>query len=64
MEVQGAVALYTEKSPLYGFVHFRRRRVLLKVVPEGTSRLLQGQSDASVISVIQRSFEGANCAIS
>ena len=37
------IADYNEQSPLYGFVQYRRRKVLLKYVPEGTSRLLQGE---------------------
>jgi len=42
VEVQEAVKRYEEPSPLFGFIHYRRRKVLLKYVPEGTSRLLQG----------------------
>lgn len=41
-EVREAIEQYEEKSPLYGFVQYRRRKVLLKFMPEGTSRLLQG----------------------
>lgn len=41
-EIREAVEQYDEKSPLYGFVQYRRRKVLLKFIPEGTSRLLQG----------------------
>lgn len=41
-EVQDAVSRYQEESPLFGFIHYRRRKVVLKYVPEGTSRLLQG----------------------
>ena len=43
-ELRGAIATYTEESPLYGFLRFRRKSVLLKYVPEGTSRLLQGKN--------------------
>jgi hypothetical protein len=42
VEVRSAIEQFTEKSPLYGFVQYRRRKVLLKYIPEGTSRLLQG----------------------
>ncbi|EOD45193.1 putative gpi-anchored cell surface glyco protein [Neofusicoccum parvum UCRNP2] len=53
-EARAAVLEYDEKSPLYGFLLFRRRKVLLKYVPEGTSRLLQGtaggDTNASVIA--------------
>lgn len=40
------VKQYGEQSPLYGFINYRRRKVVLKYVPEGTSRLLQGMSGA------------------
>lgn len=43
-EIQEAVNAYEEESPLYGFIHYRRRKVVLKYVPEGTSRLLQGMT--------------------
>ncbi|KAF2873815.1 hypothetical protein BDV95DRAFT_489379 [Massariosphaeria phaeospora] len=42
-EARGAVAQYEETSPLYGFLLYRRRKVLIKYVPEGTSRLLQAR---------------------
>ncbi|KAF4307970.1 hypothetical protein GTA08_BOTSDO04073 [Botryosphaeria dothidea] len=42
-EARAAVLEYEDKSPLYGFLLFRRRKVLLKYVPEGTSRLLQAR---------------------
>lgn len=42
VELREAVGQYEDQSPLYGFVLYRRRRVVLKYLPEGTSRLLQG----------------------
>jgi hypothetical protein len=42
-EVKSVVEKYEEKSPLYGMVQYRRKKVILKYVPEGTSRLLQGK---------------------
>lgn len=42
VEVKETVDQYDEQSPLYGFVQYRRRKVVLKHVPEGTSRLLLG----------------------
>ena len=42
VEIRNAIEQYSEKSPLYGFIQYRRRKVLLKYIPEGTSRLLQG----------------------
>ena len=47
VEVRIAIEAYEEKSPIYGLVQYRRRKVVLKYVPEGTSRLLQGMSPAS-----------------
>ena len=41
-EVRDTIAQYEEKSPLYGLVQYRRKKVFLKYIPEGTSRLLQG----------------------
>jgi len=41
-EARAALAQYEEKSPLYGLISFRRKKVLIKYIPEGTSRLLQG----------------------
>lgn len=43
MEVKEAVDQYSELSPLYGFIHYRRRKVILKYLPDGISRLLQGK---------------------
>lgn len=41
-DIREAVAGYSELSPLYGFLRFRRRSVLVRYVPKDTSRLLQG----------------------
>jgi hypothetical protein len=41
-EVREVIENYEEKSPLYGLVQYRRKKVVLKYVPDGTSRLLQG----------------------
>ena len=43
-ELQEAVNRYEEQSPLYGFIQYRRRKVILKYIPEGTSRMLQGEA--------------------
>jgi hypothetical protein len=47
LELRAAIAAHTEESPLYGFLRFRRKSVLLKYIPEGTSRLLQGKEPLS-----------------
>jgi hypothetical protein len=44
-EARNAIAQYEEQSPLYGLIIYRRRKVLIKYIPEGTSRLLQGRTD-------------------
>lgn len=41
-EARHAITAYTEASPLYGLIIYRRRKTLIKYIPEGTSRLLQG----------------------
>lgn len=43
-EARSAIESYEEKSPLYGLVHYRRKKFILQYVPEGTSRLLQGEA--------------------
>ncbi|KAL9618408.1 MAG: hypothetical protein Q9160_006849 [Pyrenula sp. 1 TL-2023] len=54
VEVRSTIEQYPEKSPLYGFVQYRRRRVVLKYVPEGTSRLLQARVTVHFQSVLER----------
>ncbi|KAL8692645.1 MAG: hypothetical protein Q9218_002378 [Villophora microphyllina] len=43
VDIRETIAQYDALSPLYGFVHYRRRKVILRYVPEGTSRLLQAR---------------------
>lgn len=42
--MRNGIANYEETSPLYGFLKYRRRNVIIKYVPEGCSRLIQGLS--------------------
>lgn len=42
-DVRATVEGYEEKSPLYGFLQYRRRKIVLKYAPEGMSRLVQGK---------------------
>lgn len=42
VEIRNAIAEYEDKSPLYGYMRYRRRNVILKYLPEGCSRLVQG----------------------
>ncbi|KAI5309319.1 hypothetical protein KEM55_003531, partial [Ascosphaera atra] len=38
-ELRSAVEEYSEVKPLFGFIHFHSRKIVLKIVPDGTSRL-------------------------
>jgi hypothetical protein len=42
-DVRATVEGYEDKSPLYGFLQYRRRKIVLKYAPEGMSRLVQGK---------------------
>ncbi|KAL6704283.1 hypothetical protein ACN47E_008347 [Coniothyrium glycines] len=53
-EARDALARYDEKSPLYGLLLYRRRKVLLRYVPEGTSRLLQARVAVHFITITER----------
>jgi hypothetical protein len=45
VEIRNAIAQYEEPSaPLFGFLRYRRRNVVIKYVPEECSRLVQGES--------------------
>ncbi|KAM5375109.1 hypothetical protein ACJA88_007774 [Fusarium oxysporum] len=43
VEVRNNVAGYEETSPLYGFLRYRRRNVVIKYLPEDCSRLIQAR---------------------
>ncbi|KAF9776302.1 hypothetical protein IL306_005529 [Fusarium sp. DS 682] len=43
VEVRNNVAEYEETSPLYGFLRYRRRNVIIKYLPEDCSRLIQAR---------------------
>ncbi len=61
VEVRIAIEAYEEKSPVYGLVQYRRRKVVLKYVPEGTSRLLQGMYPESdeIITILSLQYQHA-----
>jgi hypothetical protein len=45
VEIRNAIAQYEEAAaPLFGFLRYRRRNVVIKYVPEECSRLVQGES--------------------
>lgn len=52
VEVRNAVAQYEEKSPLYGFLRYRRRNVIIKYLPEDCSRLVQGLFQRALLSSV------------
>lgn len=54
VELQEMVNRYEEKSPLYGFIQYRRRKVILKYIPEGTTRLLQARVTVQFQSVTEK----------
>lgn len=54
VEVKEAVDQYGEPSPLYGFINYRRRKVILKYLPEGTSRLLQARVAVHFQSIVEK----------
>jgi len=54
VEVRNAVAEYEDKSPLYGFLRYRRRNVIIKYLPEDCSRLVQARVTVHFNSVCDR----------
>ncbi|KAH8909889.1 hypothetical protein BR93DRAFT_425542 [Coniochaeta sp. PMI_546] len=43
VEIRNAIAQHEDDSPLYGFLRYRRRNVLIKYLPEDCSRLVQAR---------------------
>lgn len=46
VDMRNNIAQYEETSPLFGLLRYRRRNVIIKYLPEGCSRLIQGMSQA------------------
>ncbi|KAJ4150011.1 hypothetical protein LMH87_010779 [Akanthomyces muscarius] len=42
-ELRTSIEEYDEESPLYGYIKYRRRNVVLKYLPEDSSRLIQAR---------------------
>jgi hypothetical protein len=42
VEIRNAIAAHEELEPLFGFLRYRRRNVIIKYLPEDCSRLVQG----------------------
>lgn len=53
VDMRNNIAQYEETSPLFGLLRYRRRNVIIKYLPEGCSRLIQGMSQASFILLPQ-----------
>ncbi|KAL9106576.1 MAG: hypothetical protein Q9227_008422 [Pyrenula ochraceoflavens] len=53
-DVRSTIEQYPDKSPLYGFVQYRRRKIVLSYIPEGTSRLLQARVTVHFQSVLEK----------
>lgn len=54
VEIRNAIAGYEEPSPLFGFLRYRRRNVLIKYVPEDCSRLVQARVTVHFSAVQER----------
>ncbi|KAL2206250.1 hypothetical protein CC79DRAFT_1369674 [Sarocladium strictum] len=53
-ELRKAVEDYDETSPLYGFLRYRRRVVIVRYLPEGCSRLIQARVAVHFNAVCER----------
>ncbi|KAI1500414.1 hypothetical protein F5X99DRAFT_239291 [Biscogniauxia marginata] len=54
VEIRNAVAKYEEPSPLYGFLRYRRRNVIVRYMPENCSRLIQARATVHFNAVCER----------
>ncbi|KAF2486386.1 hypothetical protein BDY17DRAFT_291404 [Neohortaea acidophila] len=53
-EARAVVAKYPDPSPLYGVIIYRRRKILLKYLPPGTSRVLLARTAVHFQDVIEK----------
>ncbi|KAJ6184606.1 hypothetical protein N7519_005907 [Penicillium mononematosum] len=53
-EIRNAIDGYEECSPLYGFLQYRRRKVIIRYMPEGLSRLILARSNVQFQSVTDK----------
>ncbi|KAK4230861.1 hypothetical protein QBC38DRAFT_507170 [Podospora fimiseda] len=54
VEIRNEIAQYEEKSPLYGFLRYRRRNVIIKYLPDDCSRLVQARVTVHFNAVCDR----------
>lgn len=48
VEIRNAIAVFEPVEPLFGFLRYRRRNVIIKHLPEACSRLVQGMVISSL----------------
>ncbi|KAJ5356176.1 hypothetical protein N7517_010785 [Penicillium concentricum] len=53
-EIRNAIDGYEECLPLYGFLQYRRRKVIIRYMPEGLSRLILARSNVQFQSVTDK----------
>ncbi|EAW17569.1 putative GPI-anchored cell surface glycoprotein [Aspergillus fischeri NRRL 181] len=53
-DVRSAIDGYEEISPVYGFLQYRRRKVVLSYLPEGLSRLIQARTTVQFQSILDK----------
>ncbi|KAK0722587.1 hypothetical protein B0T26DRAFT_227474 [Lasiosphaeria miniovina] len=54
VEIRNSISQYNETSPLFGFLRYRRRNVLIKYMPEDCSRLVQARVTVHFNAVCER----------
>ncbi|TLS30268.1 hypothetical protein PpBr36_03583 [Pyricularia pennisetigena] len=54
VEIRNAISQYEDPSPLYGFLRYRRRNVIIKYLPEDCSRLVQARVTVHLDSICER----------
>ncbi|KAH8880432.1 hypothetical protein GQ53DRAFT_537705 [Thozetella sp. PMI_491] len=54
VEIRNNIAQHEEKSPLYGFLRYRRRNVIIKYLPEDCSRLIQARVSVHFNTICDR----------
>ncbi|KAI0887113.1 uncharacterized protein GGS22DRAFT_104556 [Annulohypoxylon maeteangense] len=54
VDIRGAIAKYEETSPLFGFLRYRRRNVILKYEPDDCSRLVKARAAVHFNAVCER----------
>ncbi|KAL4802244.1 hypothetical protein BDV18DRAFT_166936 [Aspergillus unguis] len=53
-DVRTAIENYEEASPLYGFLQYRRRKVVLSYLPEAVSRLVRARTTVQFQSILDK----------